>query len=324
MKVLLTGGAGYIGSVTSEVLLRAGHSVIALDNLGHGHRAAVPPGAEFVQADLLDRAAVKQVFERFKPEAVMHFAGHIQVGESMSKPFKYLGENTVGGLHLLEAALEAGVYRCILSSTANLFDKPERVPIDEATKVIPGSPYGESKLYLERVLAWLDQTHGFKSACLRYFNAAGATEERGEDHDPETHLIPLVLQVAMGKRPSISVFGNDYDTPDGTCIRDYIHVSDLAQAHVLALQALDKGSRTYNLGNGNGFSVLEVIKVAEEVTGKRIAVAMSPRRPGDVPRLLADSTKIRKELAWEPKIPELKRIVESAWSWHQKHPRGYA
>ncbi|HLY12494.1 MAG TPA: UDP-glucose 4-epimerase GalE [Planctomycetota bacterium] len=323
MKILVSGGAGYIGSVTVEVLLRAGYQVTALDSLVHGHRAAVPAGAEFLQADLEDRAATREAIARARPEAVMHFAGYIQVGESMQKPFKYLGQNTLAGLNLLEAAVEAGVRKFILSSTANLFDRPERIPIDETSIVRPGSPYGESKLYLERVLGWLDQTHGLKSACLRYFNAAGATDERGEDHHPETHLIPLVLQVAMGKRPNISVFGDDYDTPDGTCIRDYIHVSDLAQAHVLALRALDQGSRTYNLGNGNGFSVLEVIRVAQEITGRDIPILKVPRRPGDVPRLLADSTRIRTELGWTPAIPDLRRIVESAWRWHQKHPRGY-
>ena len=324
MNVLVTGGAGYIGSVTAEVLLRAGYSVAAVDSLVHGHRAAVPEGAEFIQADLEDRAALRDVFGRVKPDAVMHFAGYIQVGESMKKPFKYLGQNTVAGLQLIEAALETGVRKFILSSTANLFDRPERIPIDEASTLRPGSPYGESKLYLEKVLGWLDQTHGLKSACLRYFNAAGATEERGEDHDPETHLIPLVLQVAMGKRPDIAVFGQDYDTPDGTCIRDYIHVSDLAQAHVLALRALDRGSRTYNLGNGSGFSVLDVIRVARDITGRDIPIVQAPRRAGDVPRLLADSTLIRKELGWTPAIPDLPRIVESAWRWHRDHPRGYS
>jgi len=323
MKVLVTGGAGYIGSVTAEVLLRFGYEVAAVDNLVHGHRAAVPAGAEFFQADLEDRAALRELFARVRLEAVMHFAGYIQVGESMAKPFKYLGQNTVAGLHLLEAALEAGVRKVILSSTANLFDRPERVPIDEESVLRPGSPYGESKLYLERVLAWLDRTHGMKSACLRYFNAAGATAERGEDHDPETHLIPLVLQAAMGRRPNISVFGDDYDTPDGTCIRDYIHVSDLAEAHVLALRALDRGSRTYNLGNGNGFSVLDVIRVAREITGREVPVVRAPRRPGDVPRLLADSARIRGELGWTPSVPDLPRIVESAWRWHRDHPRGY-
>jgi len=253
----------------------------------------------------------------------MHFAGHIQVGESMRDPFKYLRDNAVGGLHLFQAAVEAGVRRVILSSTANLFDKPIRVPIDEAAALIPGSPYGESKLYLERVLSWLETTHGLRSASLRYFNAAGATDERGEDHEPETHLIPLVLQVALGHREHVSIFGGDYDTPDGTCVRDYIHVSDLADAHVLALEHLDRGSRTYNLGNGKGFSVLEVIEVARKITGHPIPTVTAPRREGDVARLVADSAKIKRELGWSPRIPELERIVDSAWRWLQRHPRGY-
>jgi UDP-glucose 4-epimerase len=323
MKVLVSGGAGYIGSVTSEILLRAGHQVAVVDNLVHGHREAVPPKAQFIQADLLDLAALREAFSAARPDAVMHFAGNIQVGESMRDPFKYLRDNAVGGLHLFQAAVEAGVRRVILSSTANLFDKPVRVPIDESAALIPGSPYGESKLYLERALAWLETTHGLRSASLRYFNAAGATEERGEDHDPETHLIPLVLQVALGRRGSISIFGKDYDTPDGTCIRDYIHVSDLADAHLLALERLDRGSRTYNLGNGKGFSVLEVLEVARKITGHPIPAVMAPRREGDVARLVADSTRIKQELGWSPKIPELARIVESAWRWLERHPRGY-
>jgi len=323
MNVLVSGGAGYIGSVTAEVLLRNGHRVVVLDNLVHGHRDAVPAGAEFLQVDLTDLAAARAALAKAKPEAVMHFAGYIMVGESMTKPFKYLGDNSVMGLHLLEAALDAGVRKFILSSTANLFDKPVKVPIDESAALIPGSPYGESKLFLERTLGWLEKTHGLRSACLRYFNAAGATEERGEDHDPETHLIPLVLQVALGKRQKISVFGRDWDTPDGTCIRDYIHVSDLAEAHVLALGALDRGSRVYNLGNGQGFSVLEVIDAARKITGHPIPVEFAPRREGDVARLVADSARIRKELDWTPRLPELHRIIESAWRWHQKNPKGY-
>ena len=323
MNVLVSGGAGYIGSVAAEVLLRSGHRVTVLDNLVHGHRAAVPAGAEFVRADLTDLAAARAALGKVRPDAVMHFAGYIMVGESMTKPFKYLGENSVMGLHLFEAALEAGVRKFILSSTANLFDKPVRVPIDESAALIPGSPYGESKLFLERTLGWLEKTHGARSACLRYFNAAGATEERGEDHDPETHLIPLVLQVALGRREKISIFGRDYDTPDGTCIRDYIHVGDLAEAHVLALGALDRGSQVYNLGNGQGFSVLEVIEAARKITGHPIPVEFAPRREGDVARLVADSTRIRRELGWTPRTPELHRIIESAWRWHQRHPKGY-
>jgi UDP-glucose 4-epimerase len=323
MKVLVTGGAGYIGSVTSEVLLRAGHEVIVLDNLVQGHRAAVPAAAAFVHGDLADLDQVRSAFARHAPEAVMHFASHTQVGESMERPFKYLGENVTAGLHLFQAAVDAGVKRFILSSTANLFDRPKRVPIDESADLIPGSPYGEAKLYLERVLAWLEQTHGIRYAALRYFNAAGATEERGEDHSPEAHLIPLVLQVALGKRDRILVFGDDYDTPDGTCIRDYVHVGDLADAHLLALAALDEGSRTYNLGNGSGFSVNEVIEAARRITGHPIPVTVVARRPGDVARLVADSTKIQRELGWRPRLPELDRIIDSAWRWHQKFPAGY-
>ena len=323
MKVLVSGGAGYIGSVTSEILLQAGHQVAIVDNLVHGHRAALPEKAQFLQADLDDLRAAREAVAAAKPDAVMHFAGHIQVGESMRDPFKYLRDNAVSGLHLFQAAVEAGVRRVILSSTANLFDKPVRVPIDESAALIPGSPYGESKLYLEHVLSWLEKTHGLRSASLRYFNAAGATDERGEDHDPETHLIPLVLHVALGRRPNVSIFGSDYDTPDGTCIRDYIHVSDLADAHVLALQHLDRGSRTYNLGNGTGFSVLEVIEVARKITGHPIPTVLAPRREGDVARLVADSAKIKRELGWNPRIPELERIVDSAWRWLQRHPHGY-
>jgi UDP-glucose 4-epimerase len=323
MKVLVAGGAGYIGSITSEVLLQAGHEVVVIDSLVQGHRAAVPAAAAFVHGDLADLDQVRAVFAQHQPEAVMHFAGHTQVGESMASPFKYLGENVVTGLHLFQAAVEAGVRRILLSSTANLFDQPKRVPIDEAADLIPGSPYGEAKLYLERVLAWLEQTHGVRYAALRYFNAAGATEERGEDHDPEAHLIPLVLQVALGKRDEILVFGDDYDTPDGTCIRDYVHVSDLADAHLRALAALDGGSRIYNLGNGSGFSVKEVIEAARRITGHPIPATVVPRRPGDVARLVADSTKIQQDLGWKSRVPELDRIIESAWRWHQKFPAGY-
>jgi UDP-glucose 4-epimerase len=323
MKILVAGGAGYIGSVTSEVLLQAGHEVIVLDNLVQGHRAAVPAAATFVHCELAELGQVRSIFAQHAPAAVMHFASHTQVGESMERPFKYLGDNVTTGLNLFQAAVESGVKRILLSSTANLFDRPKRVPIDESAEVIPGSPYGEAKLYLERVLAWLEQTHGIRYAALRYFNAAGATEERGEDHSPEAHLIPLVLQVALGKRERILVFGDDYDTPDGTCIRDYVHVSDLANAHLLALMALDEQSRIYNLGNGSGFSVMEVIEAARRITGHPIPASIVPRRRGDVARLVADSTRIQRELGWKPRVPELDRIIESAWRWHQKFPAGY-
>lgn len=326
MRVLVAGGAGYIGSVTSEVLLQAGHEVVVFDSLVQGHRAAVPAAAAFVHGDLADLDAVRSAFAQHRPDAVMHFASHTQVGESMEQPFKYLGENVTTGLHLFQAAVEAGVTRILLSSTANLFDRPARVPIDEAAELIPGSPYGEAKLYLERVLAWLERTHGVRYAALRYFNAAGATEERGEDHSPEAHLIPLVLGVALGQRDRILVFGDDYDTPDGTCVRDYVHVSDLADAHLLALAALtglDARSRIYNLGNGSGFSVKEVIEAARRITGHPIPATVVPRRPGDVARLVADSTKIQRELGWKPRVPELDRIIDSAWRWHRRFPAGY-
>jgi UDP-glucose 4-epimerase len=323
MKVLVTGGAGYIGSIAVEQLIKAGEEVVVFDNLYQGHRQGVHPQAEFFQGDLKDRAAVDAVMAQHRPDAIMHFASHTLVGESMEKPFLYLGENIVNGLNLLESAVEHGVLKFILSSTANLFDKPERMPIDEAERIIPGSPYGESKNILERMLYWLDRTKGMRYACLRYFNAAGASEERGEHHNPETHIIPLVLQVALGQRSHFNIFGDDYPTPDGTCIRDYIHVIDLAQAHILALRALDGGSRTYNLGNGRGFSIQELIDVAREITGHPIPTKVVARRPGDPAILIASSEKIRRELGWQPQYPELRAILESAWKWHVSHPNGY-
>jgi UDP-glucose 4-epimerase len=254
----------------------------------------------------------------------MHFASYTLVGESMMKPFLYLGENITNGLNLLQSAVEHGVGRFILSSTANLFDKPERMPIDEGERIVPGSPYGESKNILERMLYWLDRTQGLRYACLRYFNASGASATRGEHHDPETHIIPLVLQVALGQREQFSIFGDDYPTPDGTCIRDYIHVVDLAQAHILALRALDGGSRTYNLGNGQGFSVKEVVEAARQITGHPIPTRVAARRPGDPAVLVASSEKIRRELGWAPRYADLHAIVASAWHWHSGHPTGYA
>jgi len=325
MNILVTGGAGYIGSIVAEELIREGESVVVFDNLYTGHRAAVPPEAVFVEGDLADRAAVKAVFDTYEIDAVMHFASYTLVGESMEQPFKYLGDNVTNGLNLLQEAVAHGVRRFILSSTANLFDQPERMPIDEEERIVPGSPYGESKHILERILHWMDRIFGFRYAALRYFNAAGAspTGERGEDHDPETHLIPRVLQVALGQRDKIVIFGDDYPTRDGTCVRDYIHVVDLAQAHILALRALDQGSRTYNLGNGRGFTVKEVIETCREVTGHPIPAEVGPRRPGDPAILVASSEKIRRELGWEPKYPDLHTIVEHAWEWHRTHPHGY-
>jgi UDP-glucose 4-epimerase len=325
MKVLVTGGAGYIGSITAAELLDSGNEVVIFDNLYQGHLDAVPTGAVFVEGDLADRAALARLFEAHPGiEAVMHFASYTLVGESMQRPLMYLRDNVVNAANLLEAAVAAGAQRFILSSTANLFDDPERIPIAETERIVPGSPYGESKHMIERLLYWFERTCGLRYASLRYFNACGCTEDQGEDHDPETHLIPLVLQVALGQRDRIVVFGDDYPTRDGTCVRDYIHVVDLAQAHILALEALDEqGSRQYNLGNGRGFTVMEVIETARSVTGHPIPHVIGDRRAGDPAALIASSDAIRADLGWQPNHPELDDIVASAWAWHKEHPTGY-
>jgi UDP-glucose 4-epimerase len=325
MKVLVTGGAGYIGSIVTEELINQGDQVVVIDNLLFGHREAVHPAAEFVQGDLADRATVKALFDSHAFDGIMHFASHTLVGESVEQPFLYVGDNVRNALNLLQEAVAHDAKRFILSSTANLFDEPERIPIDEDERIVPGSPYGESKNIIERVLYWLDRTQGMRYAALRYFNAAGAspTGERGEDHDPETHLIPLVLKVALDQREKIFIFGDDYPTRDGTCVRDYIHIVDLAQAHILALRALDGGSCTYNLGNGQGYTVKEVIDMCREVSGHPIPAEIGPRRPGDPATLVASSEKIKRELGWEPKYPNLRTIIEHAWQWHRTHPNGY-
>ena len=323
MKILVTGGAGYIGSVAVEQLIAAGESVVVLDNLCQGHREAVHPGATLVVADLENRQSIDAVMTAHRPDAVMHFASHTLVGESMQQPFRYLATNVVNGLNLLQSMTEHGVKRFILSSTANLFDQPQRMPIDETERIVPGSPYGESKHMLERVLPWLEKIHGMRYAMLRYFNAAGATAERGEDHDPELHLIPIVLGVALGQRESVTIFGDDYSTPDGTCVRDYIHVSDLARAHILALAALEKESRVYNLGNGRGYSVRQVIETSRRLTGHAIPTLTGPRRAGDPAVLVGSSRKIERELGWRPQFDSIESIVESAWRWHQRYPKGY-
>lgn len=324
MKVLVTGGAGYIGSTVVSELVQAGDTVVVLDNLQQGHREAVHPAAVFEYVDLADRPAVDAVFRKHEPEGIMHFASNTLVGESMEKPFLYLGDNIRNALNLLESAVSHGVRRFILSSTANLFDDPEEIPIKASERIVPGSPYGESKFIIERYLHWMDAIYGLKFAALRYFNACGAAHrDLGEHHDPETHLIPLVLQVALGQREKIAVFGDDYPTPDGTCVRDYIHVLDLAQAHILALRALDRGSRTYNLGNGKGFSVREVIETSREITRHPIPAVAAPRRAGDPATLIADSDKIVQELGWRPRYPDLHRIIETAWEWHSHHPHGF-
>jgi UDP-glucose 4-epimerase len=323
MRILVTGGAGYIGSIVVEELVKAGEIVIVYDNLSQGHRAAVHPEAIFIEGDLADKGKLEAAFREHGIEAVMHFASNTLVGESMREPFKYIGENVINGINLLQTTVKSGVRKFILSSTANLFSEPKRIPIEEEEKISPGSPYGESKFILERILGWLDRIYGLRYASLRYFNAAGASENYGEDHDPETHLIPRVLQVALGQRDYIEIYGNDYPTRDGTCVRDYIHVVDLAQAHILALKALDKGSCVYNIGNGLGFTVLEVIEAARDVTGHPIPAVFGPRRPGDPAVLVASSKKIKRELGWRPRYPDLRTIIESAWDWHKRHPRGY-
>ena len=325
MKVLVSGGAGYIGSAAVAALCEDGHEVVVYDNLSQGHRVAVDPRAQFVRGELGDLPAVTAALSTFEPEAVMHFAAYSLVGESMRQPVKYLRDNVTAGLNLMEASAAHGVRRFILSSTANLFGVPERIPIDEETAIGPGSPYGESKRYLERALHWMEECTGMRYASLRYFNACGAVSpDLGEHHAPETHLIPLVIQVALGQRDKIVIFGDDYDTPDGTCVRDYIHVADLARAHVMALGALDERSRVYNLGNGKGFSVRDVVETVRAVTGHPIPVSYGPRRPGDPACLIASSERIRAELGWAPRFTDLEPIVQSAWAWHRAHPRGFS
>jgi UDP-glucose 4-epimerase len=325
MTILVTGGAGFIGSIVVEQLAEAGEQVVVYDNLYQGHREAVHPKATLVVGGLADPAKLAQTMAKYRPTAVMHFASYTLVGESMAQPFMYLGDNVTNGLNLLRAATEAGVKHFILSSTANLFDDPEQMPISEKERIVPGSPYGESKFILERFLYWLDRTMDLRYTALRYFNAAGASPTYGEDHDPETHIIPLILWVAQGKRNKFTIFGRDYPTPDGTCVRDYIHVLDLAQAHILALQALQAGgpSRKYNLGNGQGFSILQVLEVARRITGHPIPAEYGPRRPGDPATLIASSEAIKQELGWQPQHSDLEQIVGDAWRWFQRHPEGY-
>ncbi|HEX7287724.1 MAG TPA: UDP-glucose 4-epimerase GalE [Candidatus Angelobacter sp.] len=323
MRILVTGGAGYIGSIVAQELLRSGHSVVIYDDLSHGHRCAVPAQADFVQGDIADQGTLDRVLGKSSFDAVMHFAGLIEAGESMKVPERYFRSNSGNTLLLLERILAHGIRQFVFSSTAALYGDPERIPIAEDDPLRPTNVYGESKLLVEQMLAWFNRIHGLRYASLRYFNAAGATEELGEAHQPESHLIPLVLQVAQGKREFISIFGTDYPTPDGSCIRDYIHVSDLASAHVLALAALESHSRLiYNLGNGRGFSVREVIQVARGVTGHPIPAKESPRRAGDPAILVASSEKIRSELGWNPRFSELESIIQSAWRWMRQHPDG--
>jgi UDP-glucose 4-epimerase len=324
-RVLVTGGAGYIGSVVTAQLLEQGFDVVVFDNLGHGSKLAVPSGVKLVLGDTGDRAALDDVFRAQRIDAVMHFAASIEAGESMKVPEKYFRNNTANSLTLLEAVVAHKVPRFVFSSTAALYGTPDRTPIEETDPLHPTNAYGESKLLVERMLAWFHRIHGLRYACLRYFNAAGAAGEQGEDHQPESHLIPLILQVALGKRDHIAIYGTDYPTADGTCVRDYIHVSDLASAHLLVLQALRKSDKLiYNLGNGRGFSVREVIEVVRRVTGHPIPAREVERRPGDPAVLVAGSDKIKRELHWEPQFSSLEAIVRSAWEWRRAHPEGYA
>jgi UDP-glucose 4-epimerase len=321
MRVLVTGGAGYIGSVTVAELLARGHDVIVYDNLEKGHRDAVPPGAGLIVDDLAKEASIEKTLREFKIEAVIHFAGYSLVGESMEHPERYFVNNVGNGLNLLQAMRRAGTGRIVFSSSAAVYGAPERVPIGEDHPASPINPYGESKLYFESILDRYHHAYGMDYVSLRYFNAAGASEEYGEDHTPETHLIPSVLKAALGQTESVKVFGSDYATDDGTCVRDYIHVSDLAEAHVVALAC--RGARVYNLGDGKGYSVREVVETARKVTGKAIREQTAPRRPGDPAVLIASPEKIKRELGWAPRRVSLEEIIESAWRWMKGRPGGY-
>lgn len=325
MKILVTGGAGYIGSVVTEELLKDGHEVVVYDSLYKGHREAIADAAEFVHADLIDSATLKSTLTKYRVESVVHMAADSLVGESCEHPAKYYRNNVVAGLTLLDAMREAGVNRIVFSSTAATYGEPEKQPIEETAPNMPTNPYGQSKLAFEQAMRWYDEAYGLRYASLRYFNAAGASERCGESHDPETHIIPITLQAAAGQRDAVEVYGDDYPTRDGTCVRDYIHVIDLARAHILALKVLNERSRIYNLGcGGDGYSVREVIDVAREVTGKEIPVRMGPRRAGDPAALIASSDRIRKELGWSPQHQDLRTIIQSAWKWMLAHPYGYS
>ena len=329
MKILVTGGAGYIGGTVAGLLAEKGHQAVVFDNLSHGRPSLLPPGVEFVEGEVADRAGLENLFRSAQRQdrpfdGVLHFAALIEAGESMLRPETYFRNNTASTLSLLEAMLACGPRRLVFSSTAAVYGEPESVPIKEDARLLPTNAYGESKLLVEHMLGWLNRIHGLRYASLRYFNVAGAPEgpegvTRGEAHEPESHLIPLVLDVALGRRPSIRIFGDDYPTPDGTCIRDYIHVSDLAEAHLLALDALDAQDRLiFNLGNGQGFSVREVVESARRVTGHPIPAEVHPRRPGDPAVLVASSEKAIRELGWSPRYTQLDEIIRTAWIWHQK------
>jgi len=326
MHILVTGGAGYIGSHVVQMLIEKGHSVVVFDNLVAGFRQAIHQDATFIEGDLMNPQQVAAAFDGQQYDGIMHFASHIQVGESMQKPFKYFKDNVLAMMNLLEAAAAHDVKRFILSSTANLYDDPQTMPISEDEPLIPGSVYGETKYIGERLLLWMERIYGMTYCALRYFNASGAHPNGhiGEAHNPETHLIPIVLQVALGQREQVAIYGTDYPTPDGSAVRDYIHVLDLAEAHLLALEALADGkSRQYNVGTGRGYSVKQVIETCRAVTGHPIPAENADRRAGDLPELVADSSRIMAELGWEPTYTTLEEIVSTAWAWHRDHPHGY-
>lgn len=321
MNVFVTGGAGYIGSVCVEELLNAGHDVTVYDNLTEGHRSAVDTRAVFIHARLGDKDNINEAVRDAKPDAIIHFAANALVGESMTDPAKYFRNNVCNGLKLLEAARAANVKKFVFSSTCATYGPPDKIPMTEDLPQRPINPYGESKLMFEKILNWYHQIFGLEFVAFRYFNAAGASEQFGEHHRIETHLIPNVLKVALGQATHCDIYGTDYPTPDGTCIRDYIHIIDLAQAHIEALEPGKQGF--YNLGNGDGYSVRQVIDTCEKVTGTKIKTIEKPRRPGDPPRLIASAEKAHRDLGWKPKYPKLDQIIGTAWEWHRKHPNGY-
>lgn len=324
MQILVTGAAGYIGSVCSEFLIARGHTVIAVDDLSEGHKQALPPNAPFYEVNLHDHAALCSVFAENQIDAVMHFAALCLVEQSVKEPGTYYRANVAVGINLVDAMIRHGVKRFIFSSTAATYGEPEETPISEDHPTKPINPYGSSKLLFESILREFKENSGLDYVVMRYFNAAGASKERGEDHHPETHILPILFEVALGQREAFNIFGTDYATPDGTCIRDYVHVMDIAESHVLALEGIsDVSGRVFNIGNSRGFSVREVIRAVERITGRRIPVREAPRRPGDPAELVASSNRIRRELGWSPRHSDLDSIIESAWSWKQGHPRGY-
>lgn len=324
MNVLVTGGAGYIGSVIVEQLIASGHQTVVVDNLSQGQRAAVHPAAAFVQADLAERETLVATFEQHQIEAVIHLAASTSVGESVKNPVAYYHNNVTQGLALLDAIVQVGLKKLVFASSAAVYGEPEIIPVKETAPTLPTNPYGETKLAFERALRWYEDAYGLRSICLRYFNVGGATERCGEAHAATTRLIPTILRIAAGQGECVWVYGEDYDTPDGTCIRDYVHVLDVAEAHLLALKAVERGSFTYNLGYGCGYSVAEVVEMARQVTGLWISTEVAPRRAGDPITLIANPDKIMLDLGWQPRRSELDSIIQSAWQWVQAHPQGYA